>query len=266
MSGVPAPGGGRLHVAVRGEGPPLLLLRPLGGSIVSWGPFADALAAWARVVMFDARGTGGLSPAPPAPTTRTMAADARAVLDALGIARAHVYGVSLGGMVASWLAVDAPERVDRLLLASTPVRGLVLRPRALRHAVGLATCLLHRDPAAAEACLAERILTPSFRARHPDAVAAIRRRAVIAPASRGSLLRFVRAALGHDVRARVAEIRAQTLVVGGGCDRLVPPRVHERLAARLPQARLAILPDVGHDVSAEAPAAVAALVRAHVDG
>jgi len=251
--------GARLHVVVMGDGPPLLLVRPLGGSLTSWGDFADVLAARARVVLFDARGTGR-STATAAAATRAMAIDARAVLDGVGVARAHVYGVSLGGMAATWLAVDHARAVDRLILASTPVRGVAVRPSLL----GLAPCLVRPTAAGVEACLAARILTPAFRADHPDEVTAIRRRAGLAPAGRRNLLRLALAAATHDATERLGALSADTLIVAGGDDPIVPPRAQRQLAARLPHARIAVVPGVGHDVSAEAPREVAELVLAHL--
>src|SRR6185437_3642366 len=112
------PRGGRLAVDVTGpeDAPAILLVRPLGGWRASWDGFGARLAEKLRVVAFDPRGAGDSSPARFA-TTRGMARDAIAVLDALAISRAHVYGISLGGMVATWIALDAPDRVDRLVLA-----------------------------------------------------------------------------------------------------------------------------------------------------
>lgn len=257
--------GGRIAVAARGEGPVILLLRPLGGSLVSWGPFAEALAARCRVVMFDPRGAGRSSAPPLGTTTRSMAREAVAVLDALAIERAHVYGLSLGGMVASWLALDAPARVLRLVLASTPVRGSTVHAGGWRRAVELARCLV-RPARAAEACLAVAILSDGFRALHPDEVRRIAERARAGPASHRGLLVLLAAAATHDVRSLIGDIGADTLVVAGADDRLVPADAQRALAARLSHARFTTVPGVGHDVSAEAPARVAEKVLEHVLG
>lgn len=255
--------GGHLSLTVQGAGAPLLLLRPLGGSLVSWGSFAELLARGARVVAFDARGSGCSSAAPLATTTRSMAADAVGLLDALAIARADVFGSSLGGMVASWLAIDAPERVGRLILASTPVRGLDVHPGGWRRGLALARCLA--QPArAAEACLATQVLSREFRAHHADEVARIRARAAARPASHRGLLAHLAAAALHDVGPRLRNLGAATLVVAGERDALLPAREQNRLSASLPRARFAVVPNAGHDVTAEAPEIVADLVHAHL--
>jgi 3-oxoadipate enol-lactonase len=254
--------GGTLAAETTGAGPPLLLLRPLGGSIASWTPFADALAPHVRVVMFDPRGTGCSSAAPLPTTTRRMAGDALAVLDALGVERAHVYGVSLGGMVACRLAADSPARVDGLVLASTPLSGRS-DAGALRHAGEVARCLV-RPPRAAASCLAACVLSDAFRAAHPGRVARIQARAGTRPASHRGLLTLMAAALMHDARRDVDRIGADTLVIAGERDTFVAPDSQRRLATRLRHGRFACVPGAGHDVSAEAPEAVARLVLAHL--
>ncbi len=208
-----------------GAAPPLLLIGPLGGAMTLWSTFADALAEHLRVIAFDARGTGRSSDAPWNTTTRSMAADATAVLDALAVKRAHVYGISLGGMVATRLAIDSPARVARLVLASTAPKIVVTRSRSIAPAL--------------------RLLT---RAQ---------------PTSRRSLALLLAAALRHDARGELERIGADTLVVAGERDRVIP-RSAQRELERIPRSRTVIIPGAGHDVSAEAPAHVARAVLDHV--
>ncbi len=108
-----------------GNGEPLLLINGIGADSLKWDPLLPALAARFRVITSDNRGAGR-SAAPPGPyTTRQMADDAAALLAHLGVARAHVVGSSMGGMIAQELALAYPERVDRLVLLATYAR---LRP------------------------------------------------------------------------------------------------------------------------------------------
>lgn len=263
MTTVTLPDGGRLAAAIEGDGPPLLLLRPLGGSIASWGPFAAALAPHVRVIMFDPRGVGCSSAAPIPTTTRGMASDAVALLDALGVPRVHVYGISLGGMVACRLALAAGARVDRLVLASTPVRGRSLRLDGVADAWALARCLLG-SAEAAETCLATRVLSRRYRDARPDEVGRIQARARARPSSHRGLLTLLAAAALHDVAREISAVASETLLIRGGADALVASDAYDELARLLPRARSAVVPDAGHDVSAEAPDAVARLVLAHL--
>jgi 3-oxoadipate enol-lactonase len=257
--------GGRLAFSESGVGEPILLLRPLGGSSASWGRFAEALSRTLHVIAFDPRGAaGGSSRAPLRTSTRSMARDARQLLDYLQIRRTHVYGISLGGMVASWLALDAPERVERLVLASTLPSGWQVSSDASRRGLEVARCLL-KPAREAEACLAERILSQDFRARHPEQVARIRAEALARPATRAGLLQLMTAAARHDVRARLREIVAPTLLLAGERDPIVTLAAQEELLRGIPDARLELIPEAGHDLSVEAPELTAERVIAHVE-
>jgi 3-oxoadipate enol-lactonase len=257
------PDGGRLGYTVRGDGPPLLLLRPVGGSMLSWSRFGEELSRRALVIAFDPRGTGCSSDAPLPTTTRGMARDALSLLEHLGVPRAHVYGISMGGMVASFLAVDAPARVDRLILASTLPRGTAIRTGALLRGLSIARCLA--QPAReAEACLVKRILSPQFRARHPDEVRRIQELARARPASHLGLLKLLAAAAAHDVSARLPEITAETLVIVGEHDPLITLASQKELLRRLPHATFDVITGAGHDLSTEAPHRAAARVLAHI--
>lgn len=122
----------------RHNGVPVLLLRPLVGAMALWGGFLDALASRLRVIAFDPRGTGASSDAPADATTRDLARDPVALLDALGEPAAHVFGISFGAMVATWLAIDAPERVARLCLASAGPTGFALTASGLARGISMA--------------------------------------------------------------------------------------------------------------------------------
>ena len=255
------PDGGSLSYRVKGRGEPLLLLRPLGGSQLSWDRFAEALADTVQVITFDPRGVGDSSPVPLSWSTRRMAQDARALLDVLNLAKAHVYGISLGGMVASWLSIDSAERVEKLVLASTLPRGL--DARAPRDAWAFLRSTL-QSPRDAEAALATRILSPQFRTQYPDKVRRIQELARAAPASHRTLLSLSLAAARHDVRKQLHRIQAETLVLIGEYDPLLTVESQRKLLHALPQARYALVEGAGHDVSLEAPERTAALVLGHI--
>jgi 3-oxoadipate enol-lactonase len=112
----------RIHYEVHGEGRPLLLILGLGADVSEYTALIDQLAARSRVIAFDNRGAGRTDK-PDAPySIELMAADALGVMDALGVTRADVLGISLGGRIALELALGHPERVERLILVSTSAR------------------------------------------------------------------------------------------------------------------------------------------------
>jgi 3-oxoadipate enol-lactonase len=248
------PDGGRLCYARHGDapGPPLLLVRPLGGSMALWSTFREALSPKVSTISFDARGVARSSPTLPATTTRGMARDVVALLDHLGVPRAHVFGLSLGGMVASWLAIDHPSRVEKLVLASTLARGLDVSRSGVGRGTSLARCLL-RPARSAEACLVRRVLSDRFRRENPGEVERYAAIAQATPASRVELLRHARAAAMHDARDELHRIRADTLLLYGEDDPLIDRVGRRDLERHLPRAAVRHLARAGHDLTLEAP-------------
>ncbi len=263
----PTADGGRLYYEVDGgvgDDVPLLLVRPLAGTVELWGRFRAQLAAERCVIVFDARGSGRSSDARFATTTRGMADDACAVLAHLGVARADVFGISLGGMVATWLAADAPTVVRRLVLASTAVRGTAVTREGIGRLATMAQCLLRAAPDA-EACLASAVLSQTFR-RNAAETARIEALVRAHPSSRMNLVKLIAAAALHDGRAAVGRVRQPTLVLAGAADTVLAPAVQRALVERIAGAIYEEVPDAGHDLTLEAPALAAARVLAFVRG
>jgi 3-oxoadipate enol-lactonase len=208
-------------------------------------------------VRFDLRGHGG-SPVPPGPySLADMGADVVALQDRLGLERAHLCGISLGGMIAMWTAIHEPARVDRLMLCSTsaalgPPSGWAERARLVRE---------HGTEAVADAVVA-RWLTPAYAAEHPE----LRRRlrAMVA-ATPDEGYAGACAAIEHmDLEGGLGRIEAPTLVIAGADDTSTPPDHAARIAARVPEARMAVVPDAAHLANLQQPAAVTALLLRHL--
>ena len=236
--------------------PSLLLVRPLGGSMDLWGAFFDRLAEDFRTIAFDARGTGA-SPGSPRTSIEALASDARSVLDAREIERAHVFGISLGGMVAMQLAISSPSRTRGLVLASTTARGLAFERAGLLRGLGFARCLAH-EPHRAERCLVRRVLSHRFRDEHPNEVDRIAEVAARTPAPRTTILAHALAALRHDVRAELKHVRARTLVLVGDRDHLLGSEASIDVAREIPSCTREVVRDAGHDLTLEQPLATAA--------
>jgi pimeloyl-ACP methyl ester carboxylesterase len=256
---VALPDGGRLAVSVRGAtlpDPPILLIRPLGGSIALWGEFADRLAERRRVLVFDHRGVGFSQPGDARTTTQQLARDALHVLDHLSISIADVFGISLGGMTATWLARIAPQRIARLCLAATPAEGVALSRAGVRRGLALAACFA-RAGDDVEPALVRRVLSRRFRAEHPDRLAQIERTVRATPTPRAALLRLALAGARHDASRELCKIAATTLVLTGERDALLGPEPTRALAAAIPGATHDVIPDAGHDLTLEQPLATA---------
>ncbi len=168
----------RLHYRLDGpaNGPCLVLSNSLGCTLEMWEPQLAAFSREYRVLRYDTRGHGG-SGVPPRPyTLEQLGADVLGLLDSLGIKRVHYCGLSMGGSTGMWLAVNAPQRIERLVLCNTtPWLG----PPATMNA-RIETLLRDGMPALVEAIL-ERWFTDEFRTREPQAVDRIRRMLLTTP-------------------------------------------------------------------------------------
>lgn len=250
-------GGTRIAYETAGSGEPVLLMQGLGYGRSGWGRLPELLAADFTVLIYDNRGFGD-SDKPPGPySTAALADDAAAVLDAAGIERAHVLGLSLGGMAAQELALRRPERVHRLVLLSTTPGGarafpmpavtvqLMLTAATLPPELALRRLVENAIADSAPSALVEQIL--AYRLAHPPDQAGWE-----AQASAG---------ITHDAFGRLEALRAPTLVIHGRDDTVVDARNGELLAKSIPDARLELLPGCGHLAAFEQPVTLAGLVH-----
>src|SRR5262245_53898860 len=176
-----------------------------------WAPQLPALARSFRVVRYDTRGHGR-SEAPPGPyTLERLGQDALAVLDAAGAGRAHVCGLSLGGLTAMWLAVRSPGRVGRVALANTNARVGTHESWDQR----MSDVRTRGLSAVAEATLA-RWFTEGFRQRRAEACEEIRTMVAACPPE--GYLGCCAALRAADLREQVGGIAAPALVIGGMYD------------------------------------------------
>lgn len=235
--------------------PPVLLIAGLGASMLWWEEgFCRALAGRGRYVLrYDHRDTGrstAYAPGHPGYTNGDLVADAAGVLDAYGVAAAHVVGSSAGGALAQLLALDFPQRVRSLVLISTSPAlpgGDELPPPAPAFGRFFATATV--DPDDAESVIAHTVAYARMLAGpERDFDEALVRRDV-------ERARDFRTARNHDAiagdgrtRPPLSSVRAPTLVIHGTADPMFPPAHGEALARRIPGAHLLLLDGAGHGV------------------
>lgn len=248
------------HVGDGPAGAPVLVLSSsLGTTLEMWEPHLPRLAERFRVVRFDRRGHGR-TPVAPGPTTiDDLGSDLVDLLDEIGAGRVSFCGLSLGGVEGQWLAVNAPERVDRLALCCTaaaflPRQGWIDRAAAVR-AQGMG--------AIADAVLG-RWFRPSYREAHPDVVA--RYRAMLTSTPLEGYAACCDALADADLRPRLAEITAPTLVLTGSDDPVVPPADGDALAAAITGARHTVIEEAAHIANVEQPDAFTAALLRHLGG
>jgi len=244
----------------RPDGPPLLLLRGLTRTIRHWGPLLDDLGATFRTIAMDNRGAGRSDTPLGIYAIKTMADDAAAVLAAAGVERAAVFGISLGGAIAQELCLRHPGRVSRLVLGCTRASGKEGRRPPASAVLALLSGLWLPEARALERTT-PLVLSPAFLAERPEILDEWQRIARLEPTRRRALVGQLAAMLRHDTRDRLAAIRAPTLVISGDADRLIDVSCSHHLARRIPGARLEILAGAGHDLPAERPVELAALLR-----
>jgi 3-oxoadipate enol-lactonase len=243
-----------------GAGSPLLLINGLGSPSTTWHRLRPLLAAAHEVLTFDNRGVGRSSLTPGPYSVELMARDAVAVMDAAELPRAHVLGLSLGGLIAQELALSFPDRVASLVLVGTHAGIPTAAPEemdmeavtALSAAAGLPpeermrslTQFLHSDATPASV-IAEDL---DVRAQYPTSQEA-----------------FTAQMLGAATWTRMDELgrlQAPTLVLHGQADRLVPLLHGRRLADAIPQAVMAVVPDAGHELFTDQPQTAASNIVA----
>jgi 3-oxoadipate enol-lactonase / 4-carboxymuconolactone decarboxylase len=238
--------------------PPVVMLNAVGTTTAIWDGLAGPLAERLRVIRIDTRGHGD-APAVPGPCTiADLGRDVLAQLDEHGVGRAHVAGLSLGGMVAMWLAAHHPERVGRLALLSTaahlPAPGWHERAAAVRGG----------GMAAIAGPVVARWITPELAARDPELVA--RLTAMLQSTDPESYARCCEAIATMDLRADLPRIGAPTLVIAGSQDQAIPVAHANAIADGLAMARLCVLPGAAHIPTVEQAGPIAARLLEHFTG
>ena len=255
--------GHELYYERSGSGEPLLLIQGLSGNLLHWGePFLAGVDPQFDRIAYDNRGIGRSAPVTAAFTTADLADDAAALLDALGVGRAHVMGISMGGMVAQELALRHPERVRTLVLGCTSAGGPDSTPTDPEVVRRLGELLMSGRIGEAFAEGFAFNVSAEFAADERNA-RTFREIATALPTGVPIMLAQLQAAAAHDASARLGEIGAPTLIVHGSEDRILPVANAHHIARLLPGARLEIFDGVGHLFWWERPERAAALVREH---
>jgi 3-oxoadipate enol-lactonase len=241
-----------LHWESTGSGPPLLLIMGLGLSGGAWWRSVPTLAKRFRVITYDNRGTGRSTALTYPYTTEAMADDALAVLDSAGVERAHVYGMSLGGMVAQQLVLRHPKRVRTLVLGATQAGGR----RAVAAEPEVMSFFQRRSELPADESAWASVpynYSRKARDRHAGRIAEDIARRLAHPFDEHAYRAQMCAATLHNCYGRLARFEQPTLVVHGTADRVIPFQNAEMMASRIPAARLHPLPDCGHLYPTEFP-------------
>ncbi|HVS28251.1 MAG TPA: alpha/beta fold hydrolase [Solirubrobacteraceae bacterium] len=242
---------------------PVLMIMGLAGSSRAWVRLLPHVAAEHRAIVFDNRGTGDSSPVSGPLSMRDMAEDAVAVLDAAGVERAHVVGVSMGGMIAQHIALEHRARVASLVLACTTAGGRAGAPNwrlmvtaALRPAFG---------PGRTWRIVAPALYSERTRRNHRARLLEDLEIRVRDNTSPLTMYAQMAAIARHDTRTRLGQLEGTpTLVLHGDEDSLVLPERARELATAIPGARLVLVPQAGHVLSTDAELETAGAIVEHL--
>lgn len=242
----------RSYYEVIGTGDPLLLIPGLGSAAQLWDPpVLEALSRSLSIITMDNRDIGRSSSRRPPQDIRDLAVDLVELLDHLQIDRAHILGVSLGGIVAQQFAIDHPSRLNRLVLVSCTNRFTPY----LREMIRLLGQALRRFPPRVFRQTIELLGTsPAFLDANAERLAARAGEAERAGGSRAAIARQLRCLVGHDLTERQDyRIIAPTLVICGERDIMVPACYGRRMAEEIPGALFVAAPGCGHNPFIECP-------------
>jgi pimeloyl-ACP methyl ester carboxylesterase len=247
-----------------GTGDPLLLIMGLAADSTAWMFQVPEFSQHYRTIVFDNRGVGR-SAKPPGPyTIHEMADDAAGLLDVLHVARAHVVGVSMGGMIAQELALRHPERVHGLVLACTypePDADIERNRRFSVERLGGSVSadgevqidLKAVNPMDFLQHLLPLVFNQEFIAKELPKLIQVFSGALQYGFSMEAILGQVAAVMSHKATDRLGKIAAPTLVITGDADRLIPPANSDVLAGSIPGAKLVKIPGGSHGFNFETP-------------
>jgi len=260
-----------MYYEIRGEGRPLLMIMGFLANADCWDPLClmPTLTDRYKLILFDNRGSGRTDyPGDPGEefTIRLMADDAAALLDALGIEHAHVMGISMGGMIAEELAVNYPEKVDKLILASTYCGGeksVSVPDKAANTIMEIGAEVEKRgawDHEVADMLL-PNVFTDEYITENPGAVYIAAELILAAPTGIEALSEQVLAILTLDVCSQLSQIKAPTLILAGKKDRYIPSDNAAIITKRIPGSKVIYLENSGHMLMEETEQVTDAVVE-----
>ena len=256
----------QVYYEVKGKGFPLVMIMGLGGNLEAWNPrMVEELSKHFKLVPFDNRGAGRTEISKREYTIRLFADDTAGLLKALGISKAHVLGISVGGMIAQELAINYPEKVSKLILCSTSSQpsyskeGSRVLEAMSQSSIEELTKLILSFPFTLD--YPQDLLkqnpvvvfgqTSEFVKENPDLAKLLLQQGTKHPTSQEGFRHQYDAVLGFNTQARLQQIKVPTLVLHGRKDRLVPPENGSILAKAMPNAKLVFFEKSAHGLVEE---------------
>ena len=241
-----------IYYELRGEGFPLVMIMGLSGNIDWWDPpLLRELSKDYKLLIFDNRGAGRTDKPEDNYSIRMFADDTIGLMDALGIERAHILGISMGGMIAQELVLNYPEKVEKLVLCSTHCGGTESVPPSPQI---LSILMGDREELTPEQIVQGTLpllFTEEYINNNPEIMKQILQNILKAPIPTDSFGRQIGAIMNFDVCGKINKITCPTLIMHGLKDILVPPENCKILASKILGAKLVTFENTAHALFSE---------------
>ncbi len=234
-----------IYYEIIGQGQPLVMIRGVGSNVDHWYEQVPVLSKKYQLLVFDNRGIARSSDPGSSFSTRDMAADTVALMEAVGIKKAHILGYSMGGMIAQELALAHPEKINGLILVATDC-GIRLRIEARPEYARLFTEMIRLGTNEAKTAAAGCLFAKQTFESRPDIIERYAEVSLRFPVPQKILERQWEAITRHDACNRLQHITAPTLAITGAEDVLIPPENSRVLAEQIPDARARFIDGGGH--------------------
>lgn len=254
-----------IYYEIIGQGEPLVMIRGVGSNVDHWYEQAPVLSKKYQLLVFDNRGIARTSDPGGSFSTRDMAVDTIALMDAVGIKKAHLLGYSMGGMIAQEMALAYPEKVNGLILVATDC-GISLRIKARPEFSRLFTDMVRLGTMEAKQAAARCLFAEQTFETRPDIIQRYAEVSARYPASQQILGRQWAAITQHDACERLSDISSPTLAITGSEDELIPPENAKVMAERIPVAQMVTIDGGGHLFLIEQPEAFNEAVMGFLEG
>lgn len=241
-----------LYYEIIGQGDPLVMIRGVGSNVDHWYDQVPALSQKYKLLVFDNRGIARSSDPGGPFSTRDMAADTIALMEAVGINKAHILGYSMGGMIAQEMALNHPEKVAGLILVATDC-GISLRIKAKPEATRLFSEMIRLGTNEAKLAAAGCLFARQTFETKPQVIQRYTEISQRFPASQKMLAKQWAAVTQHDTCSRLVNIASPALAITGSEDVLIPPQNAAVMAERIPDAQLISIDGGGHLFLIEKP-------------
>jgi pimeloyl-ACP methyl ester carboxylesterase len=246
----------KIYYEILGDGFPLLMIHGLSEHSHSWDPnLTKGLSKKFKVILFDLPGSGRSELSSKESSIKLFAYQTSRLMNALGISKAHVLGISLGGMIAQELVLNYPEKIEKLILCSTHCGGVEFIPRA--RALSMET-IQHlradRTKISTEDFIrrsVKALFTREFIENNSDYIEDYIQRKLSVPVSNKGLMRQQQATLNFSTYERLSTIKKPTLILHGKKDVMIPPQNSSILAEAIPNSKLVYLENSGHYLAEE---------------